>query len=114
MKLKVDGHLTLACSRPGCASVLLATYKKLGEEIDYRSNNLDEAIARVAMETGWRPNADDTALVCPHHLDTGGKRATFGYDGVLGRNVVTLVLDEEESRMFCNCTFRVLVDTEGT
>lgn len=71
---------------------------------------LDEGIAHLANEGGWRVNRDDTGLVCPHHLDTSGRTATFGYDEALRRNVVTLVLSEDEAREFCGNTFRVKVD----
>lgn len=111
MKLKVEGHFTLACSRAGCQSVFVAPYKTLKEEMEYATNNLDEGLARLAMESGqWRANDDDTGLVCPNHLDTGGRIATFGYDEGLRRNVVTLVLDEDEARAFSGKTFRVKVD----
>lgn len=107
MKLKVEGHLALACSRAGCQSVFIATYAALKQEMDY-ATHLDEGLARLAMESGqWRANDDDTGLVCPNHLDTGGVPAALHDDGT-----VVVALTEDEKRRLEGKTFRVRLEVD--
>lgn len=111
-KIKIEGELVVRCGREGCGGRHTLPPDALDQAVGvYPGDGLADAVTRAVLdaEAGWVLDADG-GLACPNHLDTGGKLASFGFDEGLRRNVVLLVLDEDEARTFAGQTFRVRVD----